>query len=49
MWKCLNAKEKKSGVIGREILLKVSRDNLYKPNIDYVIGIIDFDNSLLKL
>lgn len=45
MLKC----QKKSGVIDRESLLKVSRDNLYKPNIDCTIEIIDFDNSLLKL
>ena len=47
MWKCLNGK--KNGVIDGEILLKVSRDNLCKPNIDYTIKIIDFNDSPLKL
>lgn len=42
-------KKKKSGIIDRESLLQVSRDNLYKPNIDYTIKMIDFDNSPLKL
>lgn len=40
---------KKSGIIDRESLLKLSRDNSYKPSIDYTIKIIDFDNSPLKL
>lgn len=49
MWKCLNARgEKKSGDIDRKSLLNVSGDNLCKPNIDYTIKIIGFDNHPLK-
>lgn len=42
-------KKKEGGVIDRESLLKVFRDNLYKPNIDYTIKTIDFYNRPLKL